>query len=138
MHERRAGPRCHRYVGRSRHCGGTELRPKGLHSYAGGRDGVHSSGTAEHHRASPRCSRHSCHASHNDRVRGRVRVHSSVYAGCDYHDAGACQSSVFSTYHSRYDFNQIDNAQYVGMKLQIAFFSISYDLHLFFHFYSRL
>lgn len=107
MHERRAGPRCHRYAGRPRHCGGAELRPKGLYSHASGRDGVHGSGTAEHYRARL-CPRLSCHTIHND----CVRVH-SVYAGYDYRDTGTRQSSVFSTYDSRRDLDQVDNAQYV-------------------------
>lgn len=108
MHERRAGPRCHRYAGRPRHCRGAELRSEGLYSHASGRDGVHSSGgTAEYHRAS-HCFYHSYYTSHND----CVRVH-SVYTGYDYRNAGTRQSSVFSTYHPCRDLDQVDNAQYV-------------------------
>lgn len=107
MHGCRAGTRCHRYAGRPRYCGSAKLRSEGLYSHASSRDGVYSSGTAEHHRAS-RCLRQSCHTSHND----CIRVH-SVYAGYDYGVTSTCQSSVFSTYDSRRDLDQVDNAQYV-------------------------
>ena len=107
MHERRAGPRCHRYVSRPRHCGGAELRPESLYSHASCWDSVDSSSTAKHYR-SKFCPRLSCHTSHDD----CVRVH-SVYAGNDYHNTSTCQSSIFSTYDSRRDLDQIDNAQYV-------------------------